>query len=135
MVKLMEIHEEQDRKRRKRKNSDDIVPVIYPGTMPDGEPSDPELIEVIPFGWSSHLAFLKSLGGDPQLRETDNLPFITDQGNYIIDCDFGPIDDLSMLSNTLNNRTGIVAHGLFLGLATDLITGTPTGIEHKTRSS
>jgi ribose 5-phosphate isomerase A len=88
-------------------------------------------IEVIPFGWNTQFKFLKSIGGAPQLRYTENnQPYQTDQGNYIIDCHFGPINNPVELSTLLNNRTGIVAHGLFLSLATDLIVGKQEGVEH-----
>lgn len=88
-------------------------------------------IEVNPFGWETHIDFLKTLGGEPNLRiNEDGTTYITDQNNYIIDCDFGPIDNPTNLSNTLNNRVGIVEHGLFLGLATDVIVARPGKIEH-----
>lgn len=88
-------------------------------------------IEVNPFGWETHIDFLKTLGGEPNLRiNEDGTTYITDQNNYIIDCDFGPINNPIDLSNTLNNRVGIVEHGLFLGLATDVIVARPGKIEH-----
>ncbi|MGD9029826.1 MAG: ribose-5-phosphate isomerase A, partial [Anaerolineae bacterium] len=54
----------------------------------------------------------------------------TDQGNVILDCDFGPIRDPSQLAARLEGRAGIVEHGLFLGLASDVIVGTDAGIRH-----
>lgn len=91
----------------------------------------PVPIEVIPFGWNTQMDFLRSIGGNPALRLTaKNQPFQTDHKNLILDCDFGPINNLSELSTILNNRTGIVAHGLFLNLATDLVVGKKDGIDH-----
>jgi ribose 5-phosphate isomerase A len=91
-------------------------------------------MEVVPFGWRAQETFLKSLGAEPFLRLTDDgTPFHTDQGNWILDCRFGPIQDPAQLAARLDGRAGIVEHGLFLGLATDIIVATPDGIRHLKR--
>ncbi len=91
-------------------------------------------VEVTPFGWSSHLAYLESLGGSVTLRQTsDATPFITDQGNLILDSAFGPISEPRRLAAKLNERAGVVEHGLFLGLATDVIVASDQGITHLKR--
>ena len=91
-------------------------------------------VEVIPFGWGSQAAFLESLGARIRLRaEADGGPYQTDQGNLILDCDFGPIADPVSLGARLDARTGIVAHGLFLGLATDVLVAGAAGLRHLTR--
>jgi ribose 5-phosphate isomerase A len=88
-------------------------------------------VEVIPFGWHAQVTFLESLGGKSVLRrESDETPFKTDQDNLILDCFFGPIADPVALSTRLNERSGIVEHGLFLDLATDVIVATGRGIRH-----
>ncbi|MCG8350099.1 MAG: ribose-5-phosphate isomerase RpiA [Chloroflexales bacterium] len=87
-------------------------------------------VEVIPFGWQSQARFLEALGSQITLRQTNDAPFTTDQGNLILDCNFGPIADPSGLAAQLNNRAGIVEHGLFIGLATDLIVAGSEGIRH-----
>lgn len=88
-------------------------------------------IEVVPFGWRAQEAFLASLGAEVSLRrDEDGQPFRTDQGNYILDADFGPIEDLRALADQLNTRAGIVEHGLFLGLATDVVIAGPEGVQH-----
>jgi ribose 5-phosphate isomerase A len=92
-------------------------------------------IEVVPFGWPVQLTFLESLGGKPVLRrQDDGIPFFTDQGNLIIDCDFGPIADPVTLSAQMDARAGIVEHGLFLGLITDVIVAGADGVRHLTRA-
>jgi ribose 5-phosphate isomerase A len=88
-------------------------------------------VEVIPFGWRSQAAYLESLGAEVTLRRSeDGSPFHTDQGNLILDCDFGSIPAPAQLAAQLNKRAGIVEHGLFLGLASDVIVGTDEGIRH-----
>lgn len=91
-------------------------------------------IEVIPFGWGSQARFLETLGAKVGRRESkDGAPFITDNRNYILDCDFGPLSDLSGLAQQLESKAGIVEHGLFLGLADEVVVGMPDGIRRLTR--
>jgi ribose 5-phosphate isomerase A len=93
-------------------------------------------VEVIPFGWRTQAAYLESLGAQPRLRPGDDgAPFKTDQGNFILDSVFGPISDPVSLGARLDARTGIVAHGLFLGLATEVIVAGASGIRHLKRES
>jgi ribose 5-phosphate isomerase A len=93
----------------------------------------PLLIEVVPFGWGSQRRFLESLGARVTRREDKGEPFYTDQGNFILNCAFGPIGDAADLARRLGARAGIVEHGLFIGLATDLIVAAQDGITHTTR--
>jgi ribose 5-phosphate isomerase A len=91
-------------------------------------------VEVIPFGWQTQETYLKSLGAKTRLRTCETgEPFLTDQNNMIIDADFGAIPEPLFLSEQLKHRTGIVEHGLFVDMATDLIIATDEGIIHKTR--
>ena len=92
-------------------------------------------VEVVPFGWKCHLAFIVSLGGAPTLRlEPDGKPFVTDEGNYILHCRFeGGIADPAGLEAKLLGRAGIVGTGLFLGVAHRVIVGKPDGVEVLTR--
>lgn len=85
-------------------------------------------VEVIAFGWRTQATYLESLGAKVSLRRTDDgSPFRTDEGNLILDCEFGPIPKPAPLSRQLNQRAGIVEHGLFLGLVTDVIIGMGNG--------
>jgi ribose 5-phosphate isomerase A len=93
-------------------------------------------VEVIPFGWKSQMAYLESLGAKVSLRpDSDGGAFRTDEGNVIIDCEFGPISDPAALAARIRARAGVVEHGLFLGLATEVIVAGATGIEHLRRES
>jgi ribose 5-phosphate isomerase A len=91
-------------------------------------------VEVTAFGWRSQFAYLESLGAEPVLRQDgDGFPFKTDQGNLILDCDFGPISDPAQLAAQMSQRAGILEHGLFLGLATDVVVASEQGIRHLRR--
>ncbi len=91
-------------------------------------------VEVVPFALNSVENFLKGLGASVSLRQTaDGASFRTDQHNYILDADFGLIQQPRKLSETLSCRAGIVEHGIFISLATDLIIAEETGIRHLQR--
>lgn len=91
-------------------------------------------VEVTPFGWRSQQSYIQSLGASVVLRESsDGAPFRTDQGNLILDCSFGPISEPIRLATKLSQRAGVVEHGLFLGLATDVIVATDQAIRHLKR--
>ncbi len=79
----------------------------------------PVPVEVIPFGWTTHLDFLARLGAEPVLRRTaDGEPYRTDGGHYIVDCRFPRgIADPPALARALARRPGIVEDGLFLKMA------------------
>ena len=96
----------------------------------------PVPVEVARFGWRTQAAYLESLGAKPALRLADDgTPFETDQGNLILDCDFGPIPDPAQLALRLKAHSGIVEHGLFLGLATEVVVGETGGYRHIKRKS
>jgi ribose 5-phosphate isomerase A len=89
-------------------------------------------VEVIPFGWPSQIRTLEKWGATVKLRETSpGQVFRTDQGNYILDCRFPPLENPHELANRLNGLATIVEHGLFLDITTDLIISRPSGIEHR----
>lgn len=91
-------------------------------------------VEIVPFAAAIETDFLASLGAKVVLRRSDDgQPFVTDEANHILDCDFGPIADLDKLDAQLHARAGIVEHGLFLGLTADLLIAGPDGVEHRTR--
>jgi ribose 5-phosphate isomerase A len=79
-------------------------------------------VEVIPFAAKSAENFLKSQGAAVTLRLDENgQPYRTDQNNFILDANFGEMADPNRVAEVLNERAGIVEHGLFLGLASDVI--------------
>jgi ribose 5-phosphate isomerase A len=86
-------------------------------------------IEVIPFGWQSAARRLRGLGANPILRKDPNgEPFKSDGGHYILDCAFGPINDAKSLADELDHIVGVVEHGLFLGLTSEVRVGGAGGV-------
>lgn len=93
-------------------------------------------VEVIPYGHITTLqrmtnAFAK-LGYDrvtATLREKDGALYKTDSGNFIYDCAFGAIKNAAKLAAALDAVTGVVEHGLFIGIASALVIAAPRGVE------
>lgn len=90
-------------------------------------------VEVLPFAVRQAQDFIVSLGGEPRLRLREGQPALSDQGNYLLDCAFGPFKDAYALARQLEGRAGIVEHGLFLDIATDVLVAGPDGVRHLKR--
>lgn len=78
-------------------------------------------VEVIPFGFSMTERHIRALGCSPEMRLKDGKPFVTDNGNYILDCNFPRIEQPETLEHQLNMIPGVVENGLFVGMADILI--------------
>jgi ribose 5-phosphate isomerase A len=93
-------------------------------------------VEVVPFGWKSHVEVLRGMGArDAHFRcDDDGRPIYTDNGNIILDCHFtDAISDPFEMEEVLSRRAGIVETGLFLGLASEVIVARSEGIEARLR--
>jgi len=88
----------------------------------------PLAVEVIPFGWDTYLPAIRELGCNPVLRMKGTEPYITDEGNYIVDCHFERIDDPARLECELNLIPGVVENGIFIGLASVILVASESGI-------
>jgi ribose 5-phosphate isomerase A len=85
-------------------------------------------VEVIQFASPPVKKRLEDLGLRPNLRvDANGKPYITDEGNFILDCKIGEILDPPALAHTLKSITGVVEHGLFIGLASMAIIADPEG--------
>jgi ribose 5-phosphate isomerase A len=86
-------------------------------------------VEVTKFGWTATKKIIENIGCTVELRKImENEPFITDNGNYILDCEFEKIDNPVQLENDLNLIPGVVENGLFIGLVDEVIVGSKQGI-------
>jgi len=89
----------------------------------------PVPVEVVRFGWQATAAALQATGARPELRAHHGEPFVTDGGNYILDCHMGTIKDPAELERRLNAPVGVVENGLFIGRTSQVIVASETGIE------
>ncbi len=87
-------------------------------------------VEVVQFGWKSTFARLEALACKPVRRLHENgAPYITDEKHFLLDCQFGLIEDAATLAAQIKAITGVVEHGLFIHMADEAIIATSTGIE------
>lgn len=78
-------------------------------------------IEIVPFGWEVTARRLSDLGAKPALRRNpDGQPFHSDSGNYIVDCEFPAPVSAPELAERLDHVVGVVEHGLFIGLTSEV---------------
>ena len=90
-------------------------------------------IEVLPFSWKKAQEKVAELGCDPRLRMTEERPFETDNGNYILDCRFEGIAEPASLERRVKLTPGVVECGLFVGIADLLVIGWPDRVEVRER--
>jgi len=92
-------------------------------------------VEVIPFGWKPVAARIEEIGATPALRLADGRPLTTDQGNYLLDCRFpSGIADPAGTSQAIDAIPGVVAHGMFLGMADRVVVAGEGGVRILERS-
>ena len=89
----------------------------------------PVPVEVVTFGWEVTQAALEALGASTRLRLSPaDDPFVTDSGNHILDCSFGPILEPARLEERIGRIVGVVESGLFIGRADPVFVADATGV-------
>jgi ribose 5-phosphate isomerase A len=94
----------------------------------------PVPVEVHVFGWKATMGWLSDLDCRPTLRKSGMNPYMTDNGNFIVDCSFESIPDPAALEVTINNIPGAVQNGIFAGMADLVIIGRAGGVERLERA-
>src|SRR5258708_6345894 len=93
-------------------------------------------VEVVPFGWETTQRRLSDLGFAPELRrDDDGEPYVTDGQHYILHCkliESGLTPEQA--ADALKATTGVVEHGLFLGIASKVVIGSPEKVEFLQRT-
>jgi ribose 5-phosphate isomerase A len=86
-------------------------------------------VEIVPFAWQSTARRLERLGWKPVLRlGPQRVPYVTDGGHYIVDCSFDKDISLQSRAAGLHDTVGVVEHGMFLDMATEVHVGSSTGV-------
>lgn len=89
----------------------------------------PVPVEVVQFGWQATAAALAQLGAEPALRQNEGRSFVTDGGNFILDCRFGPIADPERTERLVNLTVGVVENGLFVGRSSAVVVASEGGVD------
>jgi ribose 5-phosphate isomerase A len=84
-------------------------------------------VEVARFGWELTSIQIARLGCAPALRMSNEVPFLTDNGNYILDCPFETITNPTEMTVKLNRIPGVAENGLFVSMTNILIVGRADG--------
>jgi ribose 5-phosphate isomerase A len=100
-----------------------FVIVVDEGKLVDRLGATPLPVEILPFGAELALDRLIEMGAKPRFRMKGPDRFVTDNGNYVADCDFGPIADPPGLDQDLAAIPGILGTGLFIAMASEVIVG------------
>ena len=86
-------------------------------------------IEVLPYGWELQKRFLESLGARVSVRLAGRSLMHTINGNMILDANFGPIMNPQLLAARMTGHAGLIEHGLFVGMATEVVVAGASGIQ------
>jgi ribose 5-phosphate isomerase A len=102
-----------------------LLVVVDPEKFAD-ELDVPVPVEILPDARRTVADAVRAQGGDPELRRAERKdgPVVTDNGNLVLDCDFGPIVDPGERAAVLASLPGVVEHGLFVGVADEIHVGT-----------
>ncbi len=89
----------------------------------------PVPVEAVPFGLELTQEALEVAGAIARLRKSpDGRPYLTDNGNNILDCDFGTVSDPARLEERIRRIVGVVEAGLFIGRADPVFVADETGV-------
>lgn len=110
--------------------ADRLLVVVDPTKVAD-RLDHPVPVAVLPDAEPTVAATVRELGGEPTLRpaERKDGPVVTDNGNLVLDCAFGTVADPAGLAGALDRIPGVVAHGLFVGLADEIHVGREDGVD------
>ena len=86
-------------------------------------------VEVLQFGWEATQTAINYICGKSTLRRSGEKPFLSDNGNYILDCQVEAIRQPEQIELQLNNLPGVIENGLFVNRADKAIIGTASGVE------
>ncbi|WP_412504478.1 ribose-5-phosphate isomerase RpiA [Roseovarius sp. SYSU LYC5161] len=110
--------------------SDQMIVIADIGKEVETLGTFPLPVEVIPFGWQTTKSLIEEflvsmdvLGRDATLRMNGGRPYVTDEGNYILDLHLGRIGNANQLSMVLNQVPGVVENGLFIDICDVVILG------------
>ncbi|WP_294620792.1 ribose-5-phosphate isomerase RpiA [uncultured Roseovarius sp.] len=110
--------------------SDQMVVIADIGKEVETLGNFPLPVEVIPFGWQTTKSLIEEmlvsmdvLGRDATLRMNGERPFVTDEGNYILDLHLGRIGNANQMAMVLNQMPGVVENGLFIDICDVVILG------------
>lgn len=108
--------------------SQEMIVIVDPTKIVQKLGKFPLALEILPFCYQATLKRVSDLGLQNRLRQKENKIFVSDNGNYIADCDLPPLaNNLPEIDLQLRQIPGVLETGLFLGIAGRIIIGHPDG--------
>jgi ribose 5-phosphate isomerase A len=105
------------------------IAVVDPAKLVEQLGAFPLPVEVVPFARAPLVRWIGELGGRAAARLTEGKPVVTDNGNHILDCRFGPRSDWPEIARRLDALPGLVCHGLFWQCFDVIVIGREDGAE------
>jgi ribose 5-phosphate isomerase A len=103
--------------------TDKLIIVVDESKMVEHLGAFPLPVEVTPFSWQYTQKMIEKFSCSSEIRKKDGEIFVTDNGNYILDCDFGKIEDPVKVTVELNKLPGVVENGIFAEMAEIVVVG------------
>jgi ribose 5-phosphate isomerase A len=103
--------------------TDKLIIVVDESKMVEHLGAFPLPVEVTPFSWQYTQKMIEKFSCSSEIRKEDGEIFVTDNGNYILDCDFGKIEDPVKVTVELNKLPGVVENGIFAEMAEIVVVG------------
>lgn len=109
--------------------ADKVIWIMDSSKVVDSIGTFPLPLEILPYGYRHILKKLKLLSLNPVLRIKDDIPFVTDNHNYIVDLHIEKAFDIKYVSENLKCVTGVLEIGIFLNTCDRIIVGTSNGVK------
>ncbi|MFW5961843.1 MAG: ribose-5-phosphate isomerase RpiA [bacterium] len=103
--------------------TDKLIIVVDESKLVDDLGEFPLPVEITPFSWQYTKRMIEKFSCSSEIRKEDGEIFVTDNGNYILDCNFGKIEDPLKITVELNKLPGVVENGIFAEMAEIIIVG------------
>ncbi len=108
--------------------AESVIWIMDASKMVDQLGAFPLPVEVLPFGYTHVITKLNEFSFNPALRKADGKPYVTDNGNYIVDLHIGSPMDIPDVAGILNATVGVLETGLFLNMCDRMVVGTNEGV-------
>ncbi len=103
--------------------TDKLIIVVDESKLVEHLGKFPLPVEITPFSWQYTQRMIEKFSCSSEIRKEDGDIFVTDNGNYILDCDFTKIEDPVKITVELNKLPGVVENGIFAEMAEIVVVG------------
>ena len=109
--------------------AEQLIIVVDDSKLVDRLGAFPLPVEIVPFGWENTAEKIAGLQCQPKLRRENDEIFVTNNGNYIVDCKFDGISDPHALHRNLKLILGVIETGLFINMTDIVLVSGESGVK------